>query len=242
MAKVYAAKNIVQGRKSWFIYGHSRVGKTVMIGTFRPPILLTNFPNENGAETVANHSEVTVYEPETSQDIIDLPNWIAKENAKRVEQQLLPFGTIAVDSLTSWLELRQAELGRPLKLPSELHIIAQWTQDIVSLIDRLRACDAEKVYTATIQIREDRKTGVTRTGPALFQSLAQRVPAKVDATVLLESQTITDDKGQVRVERLAWFAPHDGMPAGIRGYAGPVVMANPSYGKILTEMKTPLFD
>lgn len=244
MAKSYSARDMTLGAMSWFIYGHPRVGKTVMIGTFKEPILLTNFANENGAAALRGHpGDVTIYDVETSQDVLDFPVWIVKKNAERAAEGLAPFATVAVDSLTSFLEMRQADLGHALSLPRELPLIAEWTNDIIALIDRLRPLKAEKVYTSTLTVKEDRKTGAISSGPSLFRSLAGRVPAKCDATILLESNSVADGAGGVRVDRMAWMTPHDGLPAGTRGYAGPPIIMSPSYGKIMAELgKSKLFE
>lgn len=236
MGKLYSAKSMKLGAMSWFIYGHSRVGKTALIGTFKEPIFLTNFLNENGAETLREHpGDVTIFDIENAKDVIDLPITVIKENERRASEGLAPFATVAVDSLTSLLELRQAELGHALSLPRELPLIAEWTNDIIALIDRLRPLQAEKVYTSTLTVREDRKTGAVSAGPSLFRSLAGRVPAKCDATILLESVS-TVEGADVRVDRIAWMTPHDGLPAGTRGYAGPPTIHAPSYAKIMAEL------
>lgn len=240
--RTYPAKEIKRGRMSWLIYGKSRVGKTVLIGTFRPPIVITNFPNENGVVSLMGHSDVTVYEIEKVEDAVSFPVWVFEENKRRAEAGLPPFGTVAVDSLTSWLELCQQELGRSLRIPSDLPLIAKWSQEITTTVDRLRPLDAEKVYTANLSLNKDEVTGEQHGGPDLFKSLAGRLPRKVDATVIMESGSTTGTNGVPVVARKVWLISKDGMPAGIRGAMGAPFVDNPTYAKILSEMGGALFD
>ena len=240
--RTYPAKDIKRGRMSWLIYGKSRAGKTALIGTFRPPIVITNFPNENGVVTLMGHSEVTVYEIEKVQDAVDFPTWVFEENKRRVEAGLEPFGTVAVDSLTSWLELYQQELGHSLRIPTDLPLIAKWSQEITLTVDRLRPLDAEKVFTANLSLNKDEVTGEQHGGPDLFKSLASRLPRKVDATVIMESGSTLGQGGIQIVTRKAWLISKDGMPGGIRGACGAPFVEEPSYSKILAEMGGALFD
>jgi hypothetical protein len=242
--KVIEAKEILPEKLSWLLYGRPRAGKTTLIGTFPEPICVTNFANENGAVTLRNHPGVTVVQIEQASDMDEFVNWIFAEQERRVAEGKQPFRTVAVDSLTSYVEMLRVEHiqgGGTTKMPGVLPFYADWAHRIITLIERLRALDAERVYTATATLNRDELDGSTMGGPDMFKSLEQRVPAKVDAVIFMEADTARTGEGQTRITRTAWLTPHNGMIAGVRGYVGQPFVLDPTYQKIHKEMGEALF-
>lgn len=255
--KIYAAKEIQRKNLSWLLYGKSRVGKTALLGTFPPPILCTNFPNEDGIVTLANHSDVTVYGVEKAADMDPTPgsggfaDWVIKQQVERVAAGLPPFRTVAVDSIKSWIELFTqeyvAEHGR-IKIPTDLHVYDTLGGKIIATVDRLRTLGVELVLVTTAAINKDELTGGTFGGPDMFRSLERRLPAKVVATVYMDADSVTvdapDGQKQTYVNRVAHLLPWNGMTAGVRGCVikGDGCVANPTYMSIMAAMGEPLFD
>lgn len=243
--KVIEAKEIRPEKLSWLIYGRPRAGKTTLIGTFPGPICITNFKNENGAVTLRNHSDVTVVDIEHASDVDEFIKWVFRQQEERPKAGKPPFRTVAVDSLTSYIEMlrmEHVESGGTTKMPGILPYYAEWANKVCVLIERLRALDAERVYTATAALNRDELDGSKYGGPEMFRSLEQRVPAKVDAVIFIEANTVAEADGKTQVMRIAWLAPHDGMIAGVRGYVGSPYVQDPSYTKIHAEMGEALFD
>jgi hypothetical protein len=262
--RVYEAKDIRRKYLSWLLYGKSRSGKTGLIGTFPPPICCTNFPNEDGIITMQGHSDVTVAHIETAKDMVDFPDWVFSQQAQRIAEGKKPFATVAVDSITSWIELLVKEhvaLNGKIKIPTDLYLYDEWGMLIRTLIDRLRPLECEQVYTATASINKDELTGSTFGGPDMFKSLEKRVPAKVAATIYLEADTVTTEVAGIKrtlVKRVAHLAPWNGMTAGVRGCflraikdpkaEGKFIVdetgsvENPTFAKIMQAISEPLFD
>lgn len=246
--RVYEATEISVDKSTWLIYGFSGVGKTALIGTFPQPICVTNFLNENGAKTIREHPGVTVVDIEASDDIEGWVNWVFKQQTERVERGLKPFATVALDSMTSCVELLTGEYvakNGPIRIPTDLHLYDAWGTSMRTVVDRLRKLDAEIVVTTTAFDPNDTpkgKEGTRQGGPDLFRSLARRLPPKMDNTIYLEAETFEDaiDK-TVRVRRRAWMVPHNGMTARVRGYIGPPYMDGATYAKIREQMKESLF-
>jgi hypothetical protein len=260
VAKITEAKDMKRTNLSWLIYGKSRVGKTALIGTFPPPICVTNFPNEDGAITLAGHSDVTVYGVEGAKDMDPTPgsggfaDWVASQQKERVAAGKQPFRTVAVDSLTSYIELltrEHVEKNGRIRVPTDLYLYDEWGVKIRALVDRLRTMNVELVVTATAAINKDELTGVQFGGPDLFRSMERRIPAKVAVTIYMEADSIvteTVENGVVNkvtsVKRVAHLTPWNGMTAGVRGciISGDGCIVSPTYSKIIEAMGEPLFD
>lgn len=243
--EVIEAKSIRPEKLSWLVYGRPRAGKTTLIGTFPPPICITNFGNENGAVTLRGHSDVTVVTIKVASDVDRFVNWVFQQQELRAKEGKQPFRTVAIDSLTSYVEMMRMEhvaSGGTTKMPGILPYYAEWAGKVITLIERLRCLDAERVYTATASLNKDELDGSTHGGPDMFKSLEQRVPAKVDAVIYMESDTEKTSDGKTLVKRTAWLTPHNGMIAGVRGYVGKPFVESPSYAKIHGEMGEALFD
>ena len=243
--EVVEARDMRPERLLWLFYGRPRAGKTTIIGTFPPPILITNFGNENGAVTLRGHSDVSVAQIRTAADLDEFIGWVYKQQEERVAAGKQPFKTVAVDSLTSYVEMLRMEHirgGGTTKMPGILPDYAEWAIKVITLIERLRGLEAEVVYTATASLNKDEIDGSTHGGPDMFKSLEQRVPAKVDAVIFMEADTLKNDEGQTVVQRTAWLTQHNGMIAGVRGYIGQPFVMNPTYAKIHEQMGKALFD
>jgi hypothetical protein len=243
--EIVEAKDIKAEKLTWLFYGRPRAGKTTLIGTFPQPICITNFKNENGAKTVRGHSGVTTVNIKQASDLDGYINWVFQQQEERPKAGLAPFKTVAVDSLTSYVEMLRMEHiqnGGTTKMPGILPYYAEWANKVITLIERLRGLDAEVVYTATASLNKDELDGSTHGGPDMFKSLEQRVPAKVDAVIFMESDTVKNAEGVAVPQRLAWLTPHNGMIAGVRGYVGKPCVEAPNYAKLMAEMGAALFD
>lgn len=243
--EIIEAKDMKPERLLWLFYGRPRAGKTTIIGTFPPPILITNFGNENGAVTLRGHSDVSVAQIKKAADVDEFVNWLYKQQTERVAAGKPPFRTVAIDSLTSYVEMMRMEHilnGGTTKMPGILPYYAEWANKVITLIERLRGLDAEVVYTATASLNKDEIDGSTHGGPDMFKSLEQRVPAKVDAVIFMEADTTKDAEGKTQIVRTAWLTPHNGMIAGVRGYVGEPFVEGPTYTKIHAQMGKALFD
>lgn len=238
--EVVEAKDIKPEKLSWLFYGRPRVGKTTIIGTFPPPIVITNFANENGAITLWGHPGVTIVKIERASDVEEFIKWVYKAQEERKAAGQDMFRTIAFDSLTSYVEMLRMEHitnGGTTKMPGILPFYAEWANKIVTLIERLRGLDAERIYTATASLNKDELDGSMHGGPDMFKSLEQRVPAKVDAVIFMEADTQrVGDTNQTQVVRTAWMTTHNGFIAGVRGYMGEPCVVSPSYRKLLAQM------
>lgn len=248
--RVRKAKDIKVEHWSWLIFGRPRAGKTALIGTFPAPICVINPTNENGATTLRGHSGVTVIDVSSTSEIDEAIDWFYANGEKE------GFRTVALDSLTSVEELLRLESPNWDKPKADQRPEYKvWAGKIVCWVDRLRAAPVESVFTATLSAVRDEVTGEMFGGPALFKSLEERLPAKFDATIYMETKEelvvpppqpgnggATAPRVPVRtVTRKAHLVPVSSIISGVRGCLNPKSVENPTYERIMAEIQQPLF-
>lgn len=182
--RIYSASEIEMKHLSWLFYGRPGAGKTTLSGTFPGPILITNFLSEQGAKTLANHSSVQVVDVGTRGDMDEFIGYAVANHVK--------YRTIVLDSLTTLVDMLMRQfIAENNKMPNFAQW-ADWKGQIFSMVDRLRNLPCEKVYTALLTAR-DQVMGEDKIGqPAMFKSLEEQLPGKMDAVIYLEAETDRD--------------------------------------------------
>lgn len=225
--RVYPATAIEIKNQSWLLYGKSGAGKTTLIGTFPPRILVVNFVCEGGARTLRGHPNCDVVDVETLTDMNEAFEYIVKNYQK--------YRTVAIDSLTSLVDImyRHTRAKRMVERVDWL----EWRSKIYEMAERMRKLPVEAVFTATQSANTDEATGSKYGGPNLFGSLEAGLPAKMDLNVLMECET--DARGIPSYK--AHLSGKGTMIGRVRGTLPAGSIDSPSYMAIMEKIKEPLF-
>jgi phage nucleotide-binding protein len=226
--KIYDAKDILLKHLSWLLFGRSGAGKTTLAATFPGPILLVTFTVERGEMTLRGHPGVKVLEVGTPTDMNEALQYIMREHAK--------YRTIVIDSLTSFVDV----LYRTTKVKREVNWDdwRAWKGQVFAMVEALRALPCEIVYTAILTaVQSEMSATETFGGPAMFKSLEQELPARMEAVIYLEAETSA--QGVPIYKAYLWGK---GKTIGrVRGTRPSQPLVGPTYQRIMEAISKPLF-
>lgn len=225
--KVYKATDIKFGHLSWLLYGFTGAGKTTLIGTFPGPIAHINFTQEKGAFTLRGHPGVTVIDVTSPADVPEAVNYVVANYTQ--------FKTVALDSVSTWCEILYRDQASRGKV--EWNHWKNWKSLVFSVVERLRSLPLEVVIAAGLSSKEDDARESTRGTPAVFNSLKDELPSRVEVFVYLESET--DPRGYAKFR--AYPSGKGAMGGRTRGTLPSGPIDSPSYAKLVAAISKPLF-
>lgn len=225
--RIYDATEIQFGHLSWLFIGSTGAGKTTLVGTFPTKIAHINFVQEKGGYTLRGHPGVKMLDVSTPADVIAAIDYVVANHTQ--------FKTVAIDSVSTWCELLYRSQAKAGKV--EWNHWKNWKSLIFSSIERLRALPLEVVITAGLATKDDDARDITRGGPAVFNSLKDELPARVEVYMYLESET--DQRGFVKYT--AYPSGKGQIGGRVRGTLPHKPIPSPTFDKIVKLISTPLF-
>lgn len=183
------------------IYGEVGTGKTQILSTARPPILIHSF-DPGGTKTIrhlirsaANPTGSIVvddrFENEDSRTPTAYELW--KKEASRLEREGIfsVIGTYVIDSATMWGEAIMNQTMKEQKntttVPSQREYQLQMTA-IKQAVKDLCGLPCDFILTGHVDIKKDEITGRIKSGPMLTGKLQESLPALFDEVWVTSAQ------------------------------------------------------
>jgi len=211
----------------WFFYGRSRAGKTTAAGTFPRPLFLV--PKQEGSHaTLLGRADVDFILLEgtmtMAEALNDLDNRLLRANAfwKRGDEESLvrgdeifPWGTVVVESITHYCDLIQEELT-----DGDKTMMSQWKWGKISthlrhVQTRLRNLPVHAIFTSLdeeIYERDDDGKNILKSGRPMFPGkMTFKLPSACDCIVYFERKS-----GKPNDIFTAHLQPHGVFLAGCR--------------------------
>lgn len=221
----------------WFLYGPTGAGKTHAAGTFPKPFFIVP-PNEKSIVTLAG-ADIAYTEVSNRQEMHAALRWLREQYDQAMAlyaageddeaEELFPYQTIVVESLSHYCELLVEDIGKRGQAKMDQQSWGQLSSHLRTLHSQLSDMDVHVVYTSLA------KTDEAGNGqPLMIGKNAIMMPSACDIIGYCESVPV--QRGKAPVHRIH-FRQFGRFPARSRFRGFPDMVENFSFDAVQDSLR-----